>query len=105
MLEDGEYDLGGQKVLLKGAEVRLESGALAGSVLTIDRALRNFRANTGISVVDAVSTVTANPARILGLEDRKGSISEGKDADLVIFDEQFNIYGTFIKGKTVYEKK
>jgi N-acetylglucosamine-6-phosphate deacetylase len=66
--------------------------------------LKNFRANTGISIVDAVRTVTANPARILGIEDSKGSIGEGKDADMVLFDEGFNIYGTFIKGKKVYER-
>lgn len=104
LLEEGEYDLGGQKVLVKGEAARLASGNLAGSVLTINKALKNFRANTGISIVDAVRTVTVNPARILGIGDSKGSIGEGKDADMVLFDEGFNIYGTFIKGKKVYER-
>lgn len=104
LLEEGEYDLGGQKVLVKGAEARLASGNLAGSVLTINRALKNFRENTGISIADAVRTVTANPAGILGIDDSKGSIGEGKDADMVLFDEGFNIYGTFIRGKKVYER-
>jgi len=104
LLEAGEYDLGGQKVLVKGDEARLVSGNLAGSVLTINKALKNFRANTGISIADAVSTVTVNPARILGVEDRKGSICEGRDSDMVLFDEEFNIYATFIRGKKVYER-
>lgn len=104
LLDEGEYELGGQKVVVKGEEARLASGNLAGSVLTINKALRNFRTNTGISLVEAVRTVTVNPARILGVDDRKGSICEGKDADLVMFDEGFNIYVTYVKGRKVYER-
>lgn len=104
LLDEGEYELGGQKVLVKGEEARLASGNLAGSMLTMNKALRNFRANTGISLVEAVRTVTVNPARILGIDGRKGSICEGKDADLVMFDEEFNIYVTYAKGRKVYER-
>lgn len=104
LLEEGEYDLGGQRVLVKGEAARLASGNLAGSVLTINKALKNFRANTGVSITEAVRTVTENPAEILGVWDRKGSIGEGKDADMVLFDEDFTIFGTFIGGKKVYER-
>jgi len=104
LLDEGEYELGGQKVVVKGEEARLASGNLAGSVLTMDKALRNFRVNTGISLVEAVRTVTVNPARILCVDDRKGSICEGKDADLVMFDEKFDIYVTYVKGRKVYER-
>lgn len=104
LMEDGEYDLGGQKVLVMGEEARLEEGNLAGSVLTLNKALKNFIANTGISLNDAVRTVTENPARILGISDRKGSLAVGMDADFVLFDECFNIFATFVKGKKVYER-
>ena len=104
LLDEGEYDLGGQKVLVRGEEARLPSGNLAGSVLTLNKALKNFINNTGVSLNEAVSTVTVNPAKILKISDRKGSISIGKDADLTLFDENFNIYSTYVKGKKVYER-
>lgn len=104
LLEDGEYDLGGQRVVVRNEEVRLPAGNLAGSVLTLDKALRNFTANTGIGIIDAIKTVTENPARVLKIHDRKGSIDIGKDADFALFDESFSIYATFVKGKKVYER-
>ncbi len=102
MLKDGVYNLGGHTVIVRGDEARLRSGKLASSVLTMNKALKNFRANTGISIADAVRTAASNPAEVLGIGDRKGSIKEGKDADMVIFDDSFNVYETFVKGKRVY---
>lgn len=104
LLEDGEYELGGQRVVVKNEEARLPAGNLAGSVLTLDKALRNFTSNTGIGLIDAIKTVTENPARVLKANDRKGSIDIGKDADFALFDDSFNIYATFVKGKKVYER-
>lgn len=104
LLEEGEYDLGGQRVIVKGEEARLAAGNLAGSVLTLNKALKNFIINTGVSLNEAVRTVAENPARVLGISDRKGSIAIGKDADLTLFDNDFKIYGTFVKGKKVYER-
>lgn len=102
LLADGEYDLGGQRVTVKGEEARLAAGNLAGSVLTVNKALKNFINNTGVSLNEAVRTVTENPARVLRINDRKGSIAVGKDADFTVFDGSFNIYGTFVRGKKVY---
>ena len=104
LLKDGEYDFGGQRVSVKGEEARLAAGNLAGSVVTLNRALKNFIGNTGVSLADAVRTITKNPARLLRINDSKGSISIGKDADLTLFDEEFNIYRTYVKGKNVYER-
>jgi N-acetylglucosamine-6-phosphate deacetylase len=104
LMDEGEYDLGGQRVLVRGEEARLTSGNLAGSVLTLNKALKNFINNTGVSLCEAVQTVTENPARILRINDRKGSICIGKDADLTLFDENFNIYRTYVKGNKVYER-
>lgn len=104
LLADGEYDLGGQKVIVKGDEARLQAGNLAGSVLTLNRALKNFIKNTGASLTDAVRTMTENPAKLLGLYERKGSIAEGKDSDFTLFDNNFEIYRTYVKGKKVFER-
>ncbi len=95
---DGAYDLGGQTVIVEGDSARLENGTLAGSILTMDRALRNFIKNTGISVTEAVKTVTENPARLLKMDDAIGSIGTGKYSDLVIFDDDFSISHTFVNG-------
>ncbi len=103
MMEDGEYDLGGQKVIVRGKEARLASGVLAGSVLTLDRALKNFKANTGLGLADVLKTVTENPARVLKIASQKGSLEAGKDADMVIFDEEFNVYKTFVNGRLAYQ--
>ncbi|MDD4569135.1 MAG: N-acetylglucosamine-6-phosphate deacetylase [Tepidanaerobacteraceae bacterium] len=90
-LSDGEYTLGGQKVIVKGDEARLSDGTLAGSTLTLNKAIYNMVHMVGVSLQDAVRMATLNPARAIGLDKNKGSIEIGKDADFVIFDEQLNI--------------
>lgn len=102
LMPEGRYDLGGQEVIVKEGQARLENGALAGSVLTINTALKNFIENTGTPLADAVRMVTLNPAGVIGVQDRKGSIATGKDADLVIFDKDFNIKMAFVSGNLVY---
>ncbi len=104
LMEEGTYDLGGQKVIVKNKEARLTGGSLAGSVLTMNTAIQNFIRNHGTSMPDAIRMASWNPARILSLEHRKGSIEAGKDADLVLFSEDIEIFETFVKGKTVYKK-
>ena len=104
LLGEGEYDLGGQKTSVSGKEARLPSGNLAGSVVSINMALKNFIDNTGVSLVDGIMTITENPAKLLGINDRKGSIAIGKDSDFTLFDKSFNIYGTYVKGKKVYDR-
>lgn len=102
LLGEGEYDLGGQNVIVKHGEARLVDGVIAGSVLTLNRGVRNFMENTGIDLVSAISLVTLNPARELGVLDRKGSIEVGKDADVVVFDEELTIFATFVGGSLLY---
>ncbi|HBR35334.1 MAG TPA: N-acetylglucosamine-6-phosphate deacetylase, partial [Firmicutes bacterium] len=102
LLSDGTYDLGGLVVHVKDRAARLENGSLAGSTLVLNQALRNFSTNTGLQPEQAVKLVTVNPARILGLENRKGRIAPGFDADLVLWDADFNIMMTFVSGKKVF---
>lgn len=90
-LSDGKYTLGGQKVIVKGEEARLTDGTLAGSTLTLNKAIYNMVHMVGVSLPDAVRMATLNPARAIGLDREKGSIEIGKDADLVIFDDKLNI--------------
>lgn len=76
--------------------------AFAGSIATADRLVRTMVFQAGIPLLDAVKMMTATPARIMEVNDRKGVLVEGKDADIILFDEQIQIKKTFIKGKEVY---
>ena len=103
-LADGEYTLGGQPIFVKGIECRLADGTIAGSVLKLNEAVRNMLANTDLTVSQAVGMASLNPARRIGLGDVKGSIEAGKDADLAIADEGFDIHCTILGGRTIYRK-
>lgn len=102
-LADGEYTLGGQKIFLKGIECRLEDGTIAGSVLTLNKAVYNVLRHTDLTVYEAVNCASLHPATLLGINDRKGSIEIGKDADIIIADEKFDILKTIIGGTVRYE--
>ena len=98
-LPDGCYDLGGQEVNVAGNEARLADGTLAGSVLTMDQAVKNMLAFTGCGWPDIVKMSSYNPARELGITDQKGVIKKGADADLVLYDGEAVLKRTIIKGK------
>jgi len=89
-LSDGEYTLSGQKVKVENGIATLLNGTLAGSTLTLNKAIYNMVYKVGVSLQDAVRMATLNPAKVLGLSG-KGSIEIGNDADLIIFDEKINI--------------
>lgn len=99
--------------LKDGLEVLVENGvaklpdrtAFAGSIATTDKLVRNMISLAEISLSDAVRMMTSTPASILKIQDKKGTVEKGKDADLLIFDEQIEIYTTIINGKVVYNKK
>lgn len=97
---------GGQEVIVEdGVAKLLDRSAFAGSVATTDRLVRTMVREACVSLPEAVRMVTVNPARIMGIADRKGRISPGFDADIVIFDNDINISETIIKGKTVYRNE
>ncbi len=98
-LYDGEYSLGGQRVFVKNGEARLRNGTLAGSVLKLNSALKNFKNYSNISLPKLISMVTSTPAKRLNLN--LGELKEGYPADMVLFDSNFNIIKTFIGGSLV----
>ncbi|NCB68642.1 MAG: N-acetylglucosamine-6-phosphate deacetylase [Bacteroidia bacterium] len=107
-MPEGESILGGlkdgQKVLVEDGVAKLtDRSAFAGSVATSDICVRTYYRKAEVPLTEAVRMMTETPARELGIEDRKGSLAVGKDADIVIFDENINIKKTIINGNVVYE--
>ena len=96
-MPDGNYQLGMFKVKVSGGVARNAEGKLAGSTLTLDRALRNMVA-LGVPLASALRMVTANPARQIGLGARKGVLAPGADADLVFLDDKLEISGVMTRG-------
>ena len=97
----GEYELSGRKVRLEDGEVRLPDGTLAGSALTMDRAVRNAAELLHIPVQNAVRMATATPAEILGMPE-KGRIAPGAVADLVVLNPDGSVQKTIVAGTTIY---
>ncbi|GAB6087893.1 N-acetylglucosamine-6-phosphate deacetylase [Alkaliphilus crotonatoxidans] len=97
-MKDGIYDLGGQEVTVREGSARLADGSLAGSLLTLNQAVRNFAQATELPLHEVIRLVSLNPARLIGLSDQKGSIKKGKDADLIIFNDKIEINRVFVGG-------
>lgn len=99
-LPDGSYHLGVNQVVVEGGDAKLASdGTRAGSTLTQNAALRNLLAFTGRPLEELLPALTENPARLVGVFHRKGSIADGKDADLVLLDEENNVVQVYARGK------
>ena len=103
-LEDGEYTLGGQPIFVKGIECRLKDGTIAGSVLRLNKAVKNLRDHGGVSMVEAVKAASLNAAASIGEESTKGSLAVGKSADIVIMDQECTVDKTFVRGVLKYNK-
>ncbi len=101
-LPDGNYKLGVNEVVVVDGDAKLASnGVRAGSTLTTGQALKNIMKFTGRPIEEVLQLLTVNPAKLIGVFDKKGSIADGKDADLVILDEENNVTDTFVRGKQV----
>lgn len=103
-MPDGQYSLGGQDVIVKNGAARLLDGTLAGSVLTLDKAVKNIYNNSNYPLNEVVRMATYNGAKHCHVEDHKGLIKEGYDADLILFNEDIEIQKVFVNGKEVYNK-
>ncbi len=118
-LGPGKYSVGGLNAIVEANvaeefEIPEEEGnyvaklltrdAFAGSVATIGRCVRNMVKFVGLSVQDAVKMATVNPAKVIGVYNKKGSLMKGKDADILILDESMNVVMTVVGGRIVYKK-
>lgn len=101
-LPDGKYKLGVNDVIVEDGDAKLaENGVRAGSTLTQDVALKNLLAFTGKGLEEILPLFTENPAKLIKVFDKKGSIANGKDADLVLLDEKNDIADVFVGGKKI----
>lgn len=100
-LNNGEYNLGGQKVYVKGRKATLADGTIAGSSTNLFDCMK-IAFKMGIKREDVIKCSTINPAKVIGVSKYTGSITVGKYADLVICDKEFNISRVYIKGKRVF---
>ncbi|MFI6880499.1 N-acetylglucosamine-6-phosphate deacetylase [Streptomyces sp. NPDC050400] len=101
---DGRYMLGPMEVEVKDSVARLvEGGSIAGSTLTLDRAFKRAATVDRLPVEDVVRAISANPARLLGVYDQVGSLEPGKNADLVVLDEEFDLKGVMRGGEWLVE--
>lgn len=99
----GEYTLGGAKIIYRDIVCRLEDGTVAGSVLHLNHGVWNVYKNSNIPLYECVNCASLNPATTMGIADRKGSLEIGKDADIIITDQNFEVKKTIIRGETKYE--
>ncbi|QGH35803.1 N-acetylglucosamine-6-phosphate deacetylase [Gracilibacillus salitolerans] len=102
-LQDGNYELGGQKVIVENQKATLEDGTLAGSTLKLGDAVKNIINFTNCSLEEAISMASSNAAKELGIDDKKGTLATGKDADIVLLNENNDIILTICRGEIAYK--
>ena len=98
-LEAGEYCFGGQKVKVENGSARLEDGTLAGSVLTMDQAVRNMLKFSNLELEEVIKMATLNPARLLNMDYKIGQIKVGLQADFVLLDKNLTVKDVYLKGQ------
>lgn len=103
-MPEGEYKLEDLTAFVKEGKATLSNGTLAGSILTMDVAVRNFMLATGADLQAILPTFSLNPARAIGLDESKGSIEIGKDADFVLVDNNISVQQTLIRARVVYQR-
>ncbi len=103
-LPEGNYVYNGREYTSKNGAARYLDGTLIGSAMSLANIAIKFWKFTGCSFDEAINSASKNPAVLLGIYDRKGSIDINKDADLIVFDKDYSIYATIIGGKVVYKK-
>jgi len=101
-MPDGMYKLGKKEIYVKKGVSRLADGTLAGSTLTMEKAVRNMVFEVGVPLEQAVAMATVNPAKVLGIENEVGSLESGKCADFAVLDKNLNVVSTFVDGKAVF---
>lgn len=101
-LPEGEFTFAGQPARVAGGVARLADGTIAGSVLTMDQALRNLVERCAVSLADAVGMLTTNPARAAHVAARKGALQAGYDADVAVLDDSLTLQATYCRGELAF---
>ncbi|HEX2868040.1 MAG TPA: N-acetylglucosamine-6-phosphate deacetylase [Ignavibacteriales bacterium] len=104
MHEGEEFEFADQKVRIKGGKAMLDNGTIAGSSLTLNKAVKNMIQYAGAKITEAIRMASLNGAKVLNLENQKGILAAGKDADLVVLDEDFEVEMTILQGRISYQK-
>lgn len=102
-MPDGQYKLGANDVTVKNREARLADGTIAGSTLTLDRAVRNMIQTVGVPAEQAIAMATSTPADSIG-ETERGRIEVGNHADLVLLDADYEVVATIVAGEFAYQR-
>lgn len=100
-LPDGEYNFNGRSYESKDGAARYTDGTLIGTTLGLMGVVQHFRRVTGCSLAEAIDCASLNPARVLGIEDRKARIQVGADADFIVVDHDLRVISTFVAGRCV----
>lgn len=103
-MPDGDYELGGQPVIVKNGEARLHNGTLAGSVLKMNNAVKNVHTLAGVELTKVLDMASINPATNIGVASERGSIKVGKYADFVVLDQNFEVVLTVREGEVIYKR-
>jgi N-acetylglucosamine-6-phosphate deacetylase len=104
-MRSGTYDLGGQAVMVKNGAAKLQDGTLAGSVLTLNKAVKNMLSHCDLEIYEAVAMASLIPAKVINMDNKKGSLEVGKDSDIIIIDKELEVYFTIVEGTIVFEIK
>ena len=102
-MPEGEYEFNGEKYIVEDHLCKLADGTIAGSMLTMNIGVRNLRDYGGIPMYQAARIGSLNAAESCGMAARKGSLEEGKDADIVLMDEECGVYQTYVRGNCKYK--
>ncbi|MBR2824161.1 MAG: N-acetylglucosamine-6-phosphate deacetylase [Clostridia bacterium] len=100
---DGEYELGGQPIFVEGIACRLKDGTIAGSVLRMNEAVRNWREHAHVPLYEAVACASFHPSASVRLQEKKGSLLPGRDADVLLLDENCRVHGVWKSGNCVWK--
>jgi len=98
------FEMAGKKVKIEDGMALLDDNTLAGSIVTLEKAVKVMVKKVGIPITEAVRMASLNPARVLGLDHKKGVLAVGKDADLVVMNEDFDVQMTIVNGQIKYSK-
>jgi len=104
-MHEGEYEFADQKVFMKNHKAVLEDGTLAGSTLTLNKAIKNMVETANAKLTEAVRMASLNGAKVIGMEQHKGILAAGKDADIVVLNDDYSVEMTIIAGKIGFQKK